>query len=167
MRSKTWNIFARSNSGIVGSNPPRGVNICQHFFYFVFFCVGIGFAMGLSPSQWVLPTVYMMHSTRVILMETGQRWRIRLLENQTGQLRYFRDERSEDRFLKLFIRNRICHRAYSRRTLISMETTDEIRVNSSLIIKFYFCTSHATWLVKNCINKCRCYFLWQYAEPSQ
>jgi hypothetical protein len=31
-RSKTWTVFARSNTGIVGSNPTRGMNICVCLF---------------------------------------------------------------------------------------------------------------------------------------
>jgi hypothetical protein len=32
-RSKTWTVFARSNIGIVGSNPTQGMDVC------VLFCV--------------------------------------------------------------------------------------------------------------------------------
>jgi hypothetical protein len=46
-RSKACNVFARSNSGIVGSNPSRGMDVCPRFFYFcVVLCVGSGFAMS-------------------------------------------------------------------------------------------------------------------------
>jgi hypothetical protein len=39
-RSKPWAVFARSNIGIVGSNPTRGMDVCIVCFYsvFVFFC---------------------------------------------------------------------------------------------------------------------------------
>jgi hypothetical protein len=32
-RSKAWNVFARSNIGIVGSNPTESMDICLRFFY--------------------------------------------------------------------------------------------------------------------------------------
>jgi hypothetical protein len=32
-RSKTWNIFARSNTEVVGSNPTRGMDVCLRLFY--------------------------------------------------------------------------------------------------------------------------------------
>jgi hypothetical protein len=31
-RSKTWTVFARSNTGVVGSNPTQGMNICVRLF---------------------------------------------------------------------------------------------------------------------------------------
>jgi hypothetical protein len=31
-RSKARNVFARSNTGIVGSNPTRGMDVCPRFF---------------------------------------------------------------------------------------------------------------------------------------
>jgi hypothetical protein len=58
-RSKAWNVFVRSNTGILGSNPTRGMNVCVRLFYVcVVLCVGSGLAMGWSPVQGVLPTVY-------------------------------------------------------------------------------------------------------------
>jgi hypothetical protein len=60
-RSKAWTVFARSNAGIVGSNPAQVINVCIVCVYFVFFvvlCVGRGLAKGWSPVQGVLPTVY-------------------------------------------------------------------------------------------------------------
>jgi hypothetical protein len=30
--TKAKNIFARSNTGIVGSNPTRGIDVCMQFF---------------------------------------------------------------------------------------------------------------------------------------
>jgi hypothetical protein len=32
MRSKAWTVFVRSNSGIVGSNPTRGMDVCVRLF---------------------------------------------------------------------------------------------------------------------------------------
>jgi hypothetical protein len=36
--SKAWTLFARSNTGIVGSNPTRGLDVCVHSM-FVLLCV--------------------------------------------------------------------------------------------------------------------------------
>jgi hypothetical protein len=44
-RSKARNVFARSNAGIVGSNPTQGMNVCVYY-VFVLFCVGSGLASG-------------------------------------------------------------------------------------------------------------------------
>jgi hypothetical protein len=51
-RSKSWTIFARSNTGIVGSNPTRGMDVCVYSV----FVLGSGLATGWSPVQRVLPT---------------------------------------------------------------------------------------------------------------
>jgi hypothetical protein len=32
MRSKAWNFFARLNTGIVGSKPARGMDVCLRLF---------------------------------------------------------------------------------------------------------------------------------------
>jgi hypothetical protein len=56
-RSKAWNVFARLNTGIVGSNPARGMDVCVYS-VFVLSCVSSGLATGWSPAQGVLPTVY-------------------------------------------------------------------------------------------------------------
>jgi hypothetical protein len=53
-RSWAWTIFARSSTGIVGSNPTRGMDVCVRLFCV---CVGSGLATGWSPFQGVLPTV--------------------------------------------------------------------------------------------------------------
>jgi hypothetical protein len=46
------NVFARSNTGIVGSNLTQGMNVCVPLF-----CIGSGLALGWSPIQGVIPTV--------------------------------------------------------------------------------------------------------------
>jgi hypothetical protein len=46
-RSKAWNVFARSNTGIVGSTPTRGIDDYLLLFCVCVSCVGIGLATGL------------------------------------------------------------------------------------------------------------------------
>jgi hypothetical protein len=44
-RSKAWTVFARSNAGIVGSNPIQGMDDCaRSFCVCVVLCVGSGLA---------------------------------------------------------------------------------------------------------------------------
>jgi hypothetical protein len=39
-RSKAWTVFARSNTGIVGSNPTQDMDVCMCFYsVFVLSCV--------------------------------------------------------------------------------------------------------------------------------
>jgi hypothetical protein len=45
-RSQARIAFARSNTGIVGSNLPRGMYCLYAFFLLLFSCVGIGLATG-------------------------------------------------------------------------------------------------------------------------
>jgi hypothetical protein len=56
-RSKAWNVFARLSTGILGSNPARGMDVCVYS-VFVLSCVGSGLATGWSLVQGFLPTVY-------------------------------------------------------------------------------------------------------------
>jgi hypothetical protein len=57
--SKARTVFARSNAGIIGSNPIQDMDVCILCIYSVIvLCVGRGLAKGLSPVQGVLPTVY-------------------------------------------------------------------------------------------------------------
>jgi hypothetical protein len=44
-RSMAWIVFARSNAGIVGSNPTKGMDVCL-----CLFCVCVG-----SDLQWADP----------------------------------------------------------------------------------------------------------------
>jgi hypothetical protein len=58
-----WIIFARSNTGIVGSNLTRGMNVCVRLFsFYVIPYVGSGVATSWSPVQGVLPTVYRLRN---------------------------------------------------------------------------------------------------------
>jgi hypothetical protein len=57
-RSKARTIFVLSNTGIVGSNPNWGMDVCVHLFCVcVVLCAGSGLATGWSPVQGILPTV--------------------------------------------------------------------------------------------------------------
>jgi hypothetical protein len=65
--SKAWIVFARSNTGIVHSNPTRGVDVCVCVYSVcVVLFLGSGLAMGWSPVQGVLPTVYRIKKTEKI-----------------------------------------------------------------------------------------------------
>jgi hypothetical protein len=55
-RSKAWTVFARSNTGIVGSNPTQGMDVCVYS-VFVLSCVGSGLPTGWFPVQELLPGV--------------------------------------------------------------------------------------------------------------
>jgi hypothetical protein len=58
-QSKVWTLFAHSNTGIVGSNPTRIMDVYVRLFLVcVVLCVGSGIATGWSPVQGVLPTVH-------------------------------------------------------------------------------------------------------------
>jgi hypothetical protein len=51
-RSKACTVFARSNAGIVGSNPTQDMDLCVRLFCFcVVLCVGTCLATGWSPSK--------------------------------------------------------------------------------------------------------------------
>jgi hypothetical protein len=57
--SKAWTVFARSNTGIVGSNPTLCTDVFVRLFRLcVVLCVGSGLATGWSLVQGILPTVY-------------------------------------------------------------------------------------------------------------
>jgi hypothetical protein len=52
--SEAWNVFARSNAGIAGSNPTQGMDVCLCLFCV---CIGSGLVTDWSPIQGVLTTV--------------------------------------------------------------------------------------------------------------
>jgi hypothetical protein len=55
----TWNSFAYSNTGIIGSNPTRGMDVWLPLLHvFVFLFIGRGLATGWSAIQGILPSVY-------------------------------------------------------------------------------------------------------------
>jgi hypothetical protein len=54
---------ARSNIGVVGSNPTQGMDVCVRLFCVcVVLCVGSGLTTGRSPVEGVLPTVYKLRN---------------------------------------------------------------------------------------------------------
>jgi hypothetical protein len=56
--SKSWTVFACSNTGIVGSNPTRAMYICVRLVCVcAVLCVGSGLATGWCPIQGVLQTI--------------------------------------------------------------------------------------------------------------
>jgi hypothetical protein len=58
-RSKAGTVFVSSGTGILGSNPTQGMDVClRSFCVCVVLFVGSGLATGWSPVQGVLPTVY-------------------------------------------------------------------------------------------------------------
>jgi hypothetical protein len=58
-RSEALTFFARSNAGIVGSNPTQGMDACVRLFCVcVVLCVDSGLATGWTPVQGVLSTLY-------------------------------------------------------------------------------------------------------------
>jgi hypothetical protein len=57
-RAKAWTVFARSNTGIVGSNPTQGMDVCLCLFCVcVVLYVVSGLATGWSLVQGVVPAV--------------------------------------------------------------------------------------------------------------
>jgi hypothetical protein len=68
VQSKAWTTFARSNAGIVGSNPIQGMDVCVRLFCVcVVLYVGSGLATDWSLVQGVLSTVY-----RIKKLKRGQ-----------------------------------------------------------------------------------------------
>jgi hypothetical protein len=62
-RSRAWTAFPRTNTGIVGSNPIRGMDVCVRLICVcVVLCVDSDLATGWSPVQGVLPTVYRLRN---------------------------------------------------------------------------------------------------------
>jgi hypothetical protein len=73
-QSKARTVFARSNAGIMGSNPTRGMDVCVNLFCVcVVLCVGSGLAKGWSPVQGVLSTVYRLRNWKLAKVHKG--WR--------------------------------------------------------------------------------------------
>jgi hypothetical protein len=54
-QSKAWTIFARSDAGIVGSNPTQGMDVCCVYAFIL--CLGSGLATDWLLVQEVLSSV--------------------------------------------------------------------------------------------------------------
>jgi hypothetical protein len=64
-RFKSWTVFDRSNTGVVGSNPTRGVDVYMRLFsVYVVLCVGRGLATGWSSVQGVIRTEYRLRNKK-------------------------------------------------------------------------------------------------------
>jgi hypothetical protein len=71
-RSKAWTISFRSNTGIVGSSPARGMGVCVYLFSIcVLLCVGSSLTMGWFPIRGVLPTVYTIKKLKTLPRPKG------------------------------------------------------------------------------------------------
>jgi hypothetical protein len=79
--SRAWNVYALSNTVIVGSNPSRGMDVWRLSSMFVFCCIGNGLVTGLITRQRS-PTVRKMYSFRLILMENRPEGLIRNVEEK-------------------------------------------------------------------------------------
>jgi hypothetical protein len=64
-------VAARSNTGIMGSNPTQGLGVCVYP-VFLLSCVSSNLAMGLSRVQGVLLTVYTIQISKLINFEWAQ-----------------------------------------------------------------------------------------------
>jgi hypothetical protein len=64
-------MAARSNTGIVGSNPAQSMEVCVYT-VFLLSCVCSGLGIGRSPVQGVLLTVYKIQISKLINFEWAQ-----------------------------------------------------------------------------------------------
>jgi hypothetical protein len=70
--SKAWTVVARSNAGVLGSNPTRGIDVCMCVYSVcVVLCVGNGLATEWSPFQGVLPTLYRIKKLKAAKAQQG------------------------------------------------------------------------------------------------
>jgi hypothetical protein len=70
-RSKAWHVFVPSNTGIVGSNPTRGMYVCVCS-VFVLSYVGSGLLMDWSPAQGTLQSLYEIQISQLVNTEWAQ-----------------------------------------------------------------------------------------------
>jgi hypothetical protein len=77
---KAWTVFARSDTGIVGSKPTWGMDVCVCLLCVcAVLCVGSGLATDWSPVQRVLPTIYRLRNWKSGQGPQGlqsQRWMV-------------------------------------------------------------------------------------------
>jgi hypothetical protein len=73
--------FTRSNTGVVGSNLTRGMDVCVRLFCVcVVVCIGRRLATGWFPVQGVLPTLYRIKKLKI---DHGRRKGCRAIERET------------------------------------------------------------------------------------
>jgi hypothetical protein len=73
-RSMAWTVFARSNTGVVGSNHNQGMNVCVRLFCIcVVLCVGSGLATIWCPVQGFILTVYIIENLKSGRSQQGYR----------------------------------------------------------------------------------------------
>jgi hypothetical protein len=98
MRSEAWNLFARSKTGIVGSNSTRDMDVCVRCLCVcVILCVGSGLATGWSLIQQVPLYVCKIHSSGFILNGNEPEGLTRKAEGEEG----LEDWRKPQRNLKV------------------------------------------------------------------
>jgi hypothetical protein len=83
-RSKAWTVFARSNTGIVGSNPTRCLNICVRVFCICVLCIGSCLVTDWSPAQGVLPTVHRLRNWKKRPRSTSGPGHVGFVVGQSG-----------------------------------------------------------------------------------
>jgi hypothetical protein len=113
-RSKAWNVFARLNTGIVGSNPARGMDVCVYS-VFVLSCVVSGLATGWSLVQGVLSAVYKCKITEPHKEEAKARH---------GLERHIRRRRRKTKITKELLKNRF----------LSQELSDSVLSMCQLVV---------------------------------
>jgi hypothetical protein len=74
-RSEARIVFSSSNTGIVGSNTIRGMDVYPRFFCVMLSCVGRGLASGRSPVKGVLPNALVsFRKKKKVLNNNRPRW---------------------------------------------------------------------------------------------
>jgi hypothetical protein len=85
-RSKAWTVLARLNTGIVGSNPTRGMDVCVRLFCVcVLLCIRGLLATGWSSVQGALPTVCALRNCKSAKVHKGCRAIDRQTDRQTDR----------------------------------------------------------------------------------
>jgi hypothetical protein len=73
-RSKAWTFVSLLHTGIMGSNPTRGIGVYLRLFCVcVVLCVGSGLKTDLSSVQCVLPTMYRLRNWKAAKVHKGYR----------------------------------------------------------------------------------------------
>jgi hypothetical protein len=96
-RSEAWIFFARSDTGIVGSNPTWSMVVCVRLFCVcAVLCVDSGIVTSWSPAQGVLPTVYRITKLKKrlgpdkglqrLMNEMQEQWQMNVQRRRHGSL---------------------------------------------------------------------------------